>query len=185
MRLHSVTPCNRSAAALAARHLIELGHERILFINKPGRRTIQRRLEGMRDAMGVRFDPALVVAAKDWTIEAGQKALETALAKELDFTAVIAAGDVLGAGAIIALQAAELSIPDQVAVVGIDGLPQNEFLSPQLTTVAIPMLDVGAQSVDMVCDCYLRAGGSGHLPVRRLELGCTLQVRGSTSKKLQ
>jgi DNA-binding LacI/PurR family transcriptional regulator len=48
MRLSSVTPCNRSAARLATEHLIRLGHRRILFLMRPGRRTIERRFEGCR-----------------------------------------------------------------------------------------------------------------------------------------
>src|SRR5690606_25082744 len=51
MRLSSVTPCNRSSARLAADHLISLGHQRILFLMRPGRRTIERRREGWQDAL--------------------------------------------------------------------------------------------------------------------------------------
>ncbi len=51
MRHSSVAPCNRSAAQMAAQHLIGLGHRRILFLMRRGRRTIERRYEGWRDAM--------------------------------------------------------------------------------------------------------------------------------------
>ena len=51
MRHSSVTPCNRSAARLAAQHLVGLGHRRILFLMRRGRRTIERRFEGWQDAL--------------------------------------------------------------------------------------------------------------------------------------
>ena len=174
MRLNSVSPCNRSAAALAARHLIDKGHTHILFLNKPGRRTILRRLEGVRDALGAYFDPALVIDATDWTAQAGQNAVSCALDTGKKFSAVIAAGDVLAAGAIVALQSKGLSIPNDAAVIGIDGLPQSEFLTPSLTTVVIPMQEVGAQAVDMLCDTYASHIEGSSFSIRRLELGCKI-----------
>ena len=51
MRFSSVTPCNRSAAFIATQQLVAAGHERILFMMRPGRRTIERRMEGWRDAL--------------------------------------------------------------------------------------------------------------------------------------
>ncbi len=179
MRLSSVTPCNRSAAALATKHLVELGHQRILFLTKPGRRTIQRRLEGMRDVLGDGFDPAMVVNAADWTAEAAQAAIAGALESKLDFTAVLAAGDVLAAGALVGLHAAGLKVPDDISVVGIDGLPQGEYLSPTLTTVTIPMHAVGAFSLDLLRNSAKIAGTNLELPASRIELACTLTKRAS------
>ncbi|HHB81733.1 MAG TPA: LacI family transcriptional regulator, partial [Aliiroseovarius sp.] len=150
MRLSSVTPCNRSAAAMATKHLVGLGHERILFVNKPGRRTILRRLEGMRDVLADRFDPKLVVEAADWTAEAAEEAVSRALADGLQITAVLAAGDVLASGALMGLLSAWLDLPGDVSLVGIDGLPQGKYLSPALTTVKIPMRTVGAISLDLL-----------------------------------
>ena len=181
MRLSSVTPCNRSAAALAAKHLTGLGHERILFLTKPGRRTIQRRLEGLRDVLGARFDPGLVVEAEDWTVEAAEAALGRALADGLSFTAVLAAGDVLAAGALMGLHAAGLDVPDDVSLIGIDGLPQGEYLSPALTTVTIPMRAVGAFSLDLLVNAAKLAGTMIELPASRIELACSLTERASTA----
>lgn len=70
MCLSSVTPCNRSAATLASRHLMRLGHERIAFLSRPGRRTITRRLEGWRDALGPMAEGVLELDVEDWTAEA-------------------------------------------------------------------------------------------------------------------
>ena len=96
---------NRSAAALATRHLAALGHRRIAFLYRPGRRTIQRRYEGWRDVLAGDFEPALILEAADWTAEAAQRSVSRALEQGLDFTAIVAAGDILAAGAISALVA--------------------------------------------------------------------------------
>lgn len=180
MRLSSVTPCNRSAAAMAAKHLVSLGHERILFVNKPGRRTILRRLEGLRDVLGARFDPELVVDAADWTAEAAREAVSRALAERRDFTAVFAASDVLATGALLGLHAAGLRVPEDISLIGIDGLPQGAYLSPALTTVIIPMHAVGAVSLDLLCNAARFSGATLDQPARRIELACTLTERGST-----
>ncbi len=180
MRLSSVTPCNRSAAAMAARHLVDLGHERIVFLTKPGRRTIQRRLEGLRDVLGPRHDESLVIEAEDWTVQAAEAAIARALKDHLDFTAVVAAGDILAAGALRALHAANLNVPEDVSVIGIDGLPQGAYLSPALTTVAIPMQDIGAFSLDLLVNTAQMHGTSRAMPLSRIELACNLTVRDST-----
>ncbi|MGO8373971.1 LacI family transcriptional regulator, partial [Rhizobium ruizarguesonis] len=70
--LSSVTPCNRSAAFIAAERLIKAGHKRILFMLRPGRRKIERRLEGWRDALqhhGLKADADLVLEVDDWLPE--------------------------------------------------------------------------------------------------------------------
>ncbi|WP_128255760.1 LacI family DNA-binding transcriptional regulator [Falsirhodobacter deserti] len=179
MWLSSVTPCNRSAAMLATRHLMRLGHRRILFLNRPGRRTIRRRLEGWQDALGEACDPALVVDVDDWTAEAAQTRMEAVLRDGPDFTAVVAAGDVLATGAIVAVQAAGLSVPGDVSVVGIDGLPQGQYMSPALTSVRIPMEAVGALSLDLLVETARLRRARVSLPARRIELACEIVHRAS------
>ena len=179
MRLSSVTPCNRSAAALATRHLAALGHRRIAFLYRPGRRTIQRRYEGWRDVLAGDFEPALILEAADWTAEAAQRSVSRALEQGLDFTAIVAAGDILAAGAISALVAAGRRVPQDVSVIGIDGLPQGQYLAPALTTVKIPMHAVGALSAELLAETVrLRKAGVA-LPSRRIELACELIERAS------
>lgn len=179
MRLSSVTPCNRSAAALATRHLIELGHRRIAFMNKPGRRTILRRFEGWKDALAEDFDPRLTIEVEDWTAEAARRSVTEALENGLEFTAIVAAGDILAAGAVAALQSAGWKVPGEISVLGIDGLPQGQYLSPALSTVKIPMHAVGALSLDLLCETVRLRSAGIDLPARRIELACELIRRAS------
>lgn len=177
MVLNSVTPCNRSAAALATRHLRDRGHDHIAFLTKPGRRTIKRRLEGWQDISG----SGHIIETKDWTAEAAAEAVARVVKADLPFTAIVAAGDALAAGAMQALSSAGLRIPADVSVVGIDGLPLGEFLSPSLTTVAIPMKEVGQQALNLLCDIIKERQVGDEKPVRRIELACTLILRDSTA----
>jgi DNA-binding LacI/PurR family transcriptional regulator len=179
MRLSSIAPSNRAAAALATDHLFRLGHRRILFLMRRGRRTIERRFEGWRDRMLAEsggLDPSLVIEVADWLPELGAEAIAERLARRgRDFTAILAAGDSLAFGALRALRAAGVAVPGKVSVMGMDGLPQGAFHDPPLSAIEIPMRAIGAAAIDLIRD--LRAGLP--LPARRIELACRLLERGS------
>lgn len=181
MKIDSVAPCNRSAAALAAGHLTALGHRRIMFLTKPGRRTIARRFEGARDVLGAELGPEHLLEVEDWTAEAARQRVAQALREAPGFTAIIAAADILAAGALVAIQESGLSVPRDISVIGIDGLPQGEFTSPALTTIAIPMRRIGAEALALVQESVRnRLADQSYVP-RRVEFGCKLVDRASTA----
>jgi DNA-binding LacI/PurR family transcriptional regulator len=179
MRFSSVTPCNRSAAFVGTERLIKAGHERVLFMLRPGRRTIERRMEGWRDALehhGLRADADLVLEVDDWLPELGAETLMRHVRqKGLTFTAILAAGDSLADGAVRGLQAMGYDVPRDVSVMGIDDLPQSAFLNPPLSTVHIPMRELGATALDLLRDTMLGLV----VPTRRVELGCHMVERSS------
>ncbi|MER8366130.1 MULTISPECIES: LacI family DNA-binding transcriptional regulator [unclassified Mesorhizobium] len=181
MRHSSVTPCNRSAAMLAAQHLIGLGHRRILFLMRRGRRTIERRYEGWRDALitaGIAGFDDFVVEVQDWLPELASRAVtERIAARGLDFTAVLTAGDSLAFGAIAGVQEAGYSVPGDVSVVGMDDLPLAAFCNPPLTAMHIPMREIGSAALSLLLDDMAHSGS----PPRRVELACNLVVRQSTA----
>lgn len=176
MRLSSVTPCNRSAAALATQHLRRMGHRRVALLTCPGRRTIARRQEGWRDAMGSDADPALIIEVADWRADLAADALSQRLDHHgRDFTAILATGDALAMGAYQALADRGLTVPTDLSIISIDGLPQTALLNPPLTVMAIPMRDVGAVALDLLSG----SGANPTAPRRRVELACALIRRGS------
>ncbi|WP_071795935.1 LacI family DNA-binding transcriptional regulator [Natronohydrobacter thiooxidans] len=178
MRLSSVAPCNRTAAALATDHLIARGHRRILFLTCPGRRTIERRREGWAGQLaeaGLQAD--LVEEVADWRPDLAAEAIRARLSKgPRDFTAVLAAGDSLAIGALIGLAEAGVSVPDQVSVMGFDGLPQCDLQSPPLSAIEIPMQAIGATALDLLRDALTFPDA----PPRRVELACRIIERAST-----
>jgi DNA-binding LacI/PurR family transcriptional regulator len=161
--------------------LIGLGHERILFLMRPGRRTIERRYEGWKDALlhhGLAADADLVVPVEDWLPELAAQAIASRIdARGLDFTAVLAAGDSLAVGAMMGVQQRGYTVPGDVSVMGMDDLPQASFLNPPLTTMHIPMREIGSVALDLLRDSL-----SGlPMPPRRVELACHLVERASTA----
>ncbi|SES24679.1 LacI family DNA-binding transcriptional regulator [Rhizobium sp. NFR03] len=181
MRLSSVTPCNRSAARLAAEHLIGLGHERILFLMRPGRHTIERRREGWRDAFlhrNLACPDDLVVLVDDWLPNLAAQAIAARIRENgLDFSAILAAGDSLAVGAMTGLQEQGYSVPADVSVMGIDDLPQAAFVHPPLTTMHIPMRELGSVALDLLRDSIT----GSPMPARRIELACHLVERASVT----
>jgi DNA-binding LacI/PurR family transcriptional regulator len=177
MRLSSVTPCNRSAARLATDHLIRLGHRRILFLMRPGRRTIERRREGWQDALlehGLAAPADQVVAVDDWVPDLATQAIAGRIrARGHDFTAVLAAGDSLAAGAMIGVQQAGYAVPADVSVMGIDDLPHSAFLTPPLTSMHVPKREIGMVALDLLRDAL----SGPPMPARRVELACHLVER--------
>ena len=179
MHHSSVTPCNRSAARLATQHLLDLGHRRILFLMRRGRRTIERRFEGWQDALRERGAEAadLAVEVSDWLPDLAAEAIaERIAARGLDFTAVLAAGDSLAVGAMMGVHKAGYRVPDDVSVMGMDDLPQAAFQNPPLTTMHIPMREIGAASLDLL----LNELGGMAMPPRRVEFACHIVKRQST-----
>jgi DNA-binding LacI/PurR family transcriptional regulator len=181
MWLSSVTPCNRSAAHVATDYLIRLGHRRILFLMRPGRRTIERRREGWHDAFlqhGLPWSDDLMLPVDDWLPDLATQAVSERLrSRGLDFTAVLAAGDSLAVGAMMGVQQMGYSVPQDVSVMGMDDMPQAAFLNPPLTTMHIPMRELGGVALDLLRDAL-----SGFAsPVRRVELACHIVERQSTA----
>ena len=138
---------NIGGARLAVRHLHALGHTRIATIAGPeddeaGRRPDARLPGG--DARARPRDPArTTIVEGDFYAESGGARDAPLLALADPPTAVFAAADMMAVGAIRAIQAAGLSVPGDVAVVGFDDIRLAELLSPPLTTIRQDMVGIG------------------------------------------
>ena len=147
---------NEGGAFAAAGYLLSHGHRGIAFIgaDTPGEApniTKAHRLEGFRrahEAFGVGYDSELVLPSA-FTREAGVRATKQLLASGREFTAVFAATDMVAAGVLAALRDAGLRIPQDVSVVGYDDIPLAQDVTPALTTVHIPMEEIGRAAVRM------------------------------------
>jgi LacI family transcriptional regulator len=138
---------NRTGARLATEHLLGLGHRRIAMISGPTTlRTAHEREAGYADAMMSAGCDPLVVRA-DLTIPGGAKAMAELLKGQAP-TAVFVASDTMALGVLSELMRKDIDVPGEVSVVGFDDIPGLEFIHPRLTTVRVPMAELGAAGVE-------------------------------------
>ncbi len=181
MRLSSVMPCNRSATRMAADYLVSHGHRDILFLTHPGRRTIEQRYEGWQESMHYFQLPCSeqqVISVTDWLPELAEQAVVSWFReKKRTCTAILCANDSLALGAINGLQRLGLAVPGDISVVGMNDLPQAEFASPPLTTVHLPVQEIGVIALELLQDII---AGNVTIP-RRIELACAMVERQSVA----
>lgn len=143
---NSIVPDDRYGARIAVKHLLELGHQRIAFINGPEDwDAATNRLAGYQEelaAWGIALDPALVKQG-DWQVQSGYVATQQLLAVAEQPTAVFAANDLMALGVTYATQEAGLKVPEDIAVVGYDDRDFAGFVRPALTTVQMPCEKMG------------------------------------------
>ncbi len=176
--LPSVLPANEQGAFAAVTHLLELGHRRIAMLAGPaGLTTAADRLAGYHRALaaaGTASHPELVCDA-DFTAEGGLAAMQRLLALPSSPTAVFAANDQMALGAVQAIHAAGLRIPADIAVAGFGDIPFSRYLYPPLTTVRIPLREMGRLAATMLAaqiDCTMTCMAGEMQRVLPVELVC-------------
>lgn len=174
---------NEGGAFAITDHLLTEGHERILYLGgPPGLSTTKERIAGHRRALeqrGLPRDPALVQPGA-FSRQFGHRRMTELLRDGPEFTAVFAANDIVAAGAAQALEEAGMRVPEDVSLVGYDDVPVAQELRPRLTTVHIPLEEMGRQAVRVAL-----AGGDEddwRAPTTgTLRLGTHLVVRDSVA----
>ena len=174
----TVVSDNVAGARTATEHLISLGHRRIAHIRgRTDLESAQLREVGYRDSLaaaGIPFDPSLVRDGAYRATETDEAARQLLTGTDRP-TAIFAANDL---SAIRVLHvAAELGIrvPEDLSVIGFDDVPEAAAATPQLTTMAQPLGEMGAQALRILLQ---HLGGDDE--IRHIRLPAKLVVRSST-----
>ncbi|EXG80466.1 LacI family DNA-binding transcriptional regulator [Cryptosporangium arvum] len=142
---------DEGAAAMAVEHLVNLGHRRIAHLAGPdGSDTASRRASGYRAAMrrhGATPDPGLAVRA-DYTADGGFQAMTELLGRTPRPTAVFVANVTSAIGAVRAAYRCGVRVPSELSIVAVHDLPFAEYLVPALTTVRMPLQELGRRGVE-------------------------------------
>lgn len=175
----AVTVDNAGAMRQAATHLAALAHTRVGYVAGPANSWSNgERLAALRTAavdLGIElvefgnFAPVFGsgVAAADLALAAGT-------------TAVIAYNDLIALGVLSRLDARGVAVPEQVSVVGCDGIAISAMCSPALTTVALPQERAGRAAVDLLTSMLGVPGRPGVPGAVDVELDAQLVVRASS-----
>jgi LacI family transcriptional regulator len=152
----AVLPDHREGGRLAGRHLTELGHSRIGVVSGPANLLVnQERLRGFRDhlrTVDLTLPPGQL-GKGDFTRDGGRAATVDLLTRNPDLTAIFALNDVMAVGALAALRDdLHLPVPDRVSVVGFDDIALTSDVQPALTTVHLPLEEIGQHGMRLLLD---------------------------------
>lgn len=137
---------HEQGAYLATRHLLELGHRRIVCIGGPASTQVaQLRAAGYQRALAEAGIEAKAVVDCPFTSPAGHAAAQTLLSAELRPTAIFAGNDMIALGVLRAAAERGLQVPQQLSVVGFDDIEVSRYLHPALTTVGQCIGQLGEQ----------------------------------------
>ncbi|GAA1751000.1 LacI family DNA-binding transcriptional regulator [Streptomonospora arabica] len=137
---------------LATRHLLDLGHRTVHHIAGPGDwLEAEGRIAGWRRALEEAGAPVPDPLHGDWRPRSGYR-IGAQLAEEREATALFVANDQMALGALRALGEAGVRVPDDVSVIGFDDIPESEFFTPPLTTVAQDFSEVGRRGIGLLID---------------------------------
>jgi DNA-binding LacI/PurR family transcriptional regulator len=131
--------------------LVGLGHRRIAFLAGPRSLFVAReRLAGYRQGLadaGITFDQRLVVPT-GFDHEGGALGVDSLLAGDAPFTAICCANDLLALGALGRLAELGIDVPGEVSVAGFDDISTAALTAPSLTTVRLPLREMGRRGFE-------------------------------------
>jgi len=166
---------------IATRHILELGHRDVAYIGGPSDSRIskekQRGFEKALADAGVSFRPECLYEGR-YRFETGFEATRRFMQLAAPPTAIVAANDAIAIGCMKYLLMKGIRIPDEVAVIGLDDQPLAAMYEPGISTVSIPIADMGSQAVKML----MRRIERPHAQKSKMILKMELIVRGSTDK---
>lgn len=138
---------NRLGGYLGARHLLQLGHRRIGLISTSNNsEPMIYRLEGFKRAFaefGLAYDSDIFIAGTLHQYSAGYEATRDLLSRPSPPTAIFSFTDVMALGALRAAAEMGVRVPDDLSIIGYDNLEMTAYSSPQLTTIAQPIYQMG------------------------------------------
>ncbi len=150
-QIPSVDTDNTGGTAAITSMLAATGRRRIGEIHGPVEAPVSTlRHTGFVTALGEAFDPGLVVTARGWTAEEGAVAMVELLARAPDIDGVVAASDLLAAGALDVLGSRGRRVPGDVGVVGFDDAAAASRTRPPLSTVRQDAAETGRRMADLI-----------------------------------
>ncbi|MCR8633843.1 LacI family DNA-binding transcriptional regulator [Paenibacillus radicis (ex Xue et al. 2023)] len=145
---------NFMGATMAVEHLQTIGCRHIAHIRGPEKLFPAReRFRGYQDALEKTgdFNPSYVENG-DFSMESGVEATLRLLDKHPEIDGIFAANDLMAVGSLKALQRQGKKVPDQVALIGYDGIQLLQMFEPEISTIAIPIYDIGNAAVSILID---------------------------------
>ena len=156
--LSSVSIDDTMAAEKAIEYLVSLGHEKIGILGGEMKEMkhsnpAKSRYDGCISAfqkLNLTFDAKKQFESTAFTMDGGYEAMGRLLDKSPDLTAVFVMSDVMALGAIRAVKNKGLRVPEDISIIGFDGIEIGQYLIPRLTTIQQPSQELSSRCVDIL-----------------------------------
>lgn len=146
-RLPTIGYDNHKAAVLAAQHLLTTGHKQIAVVHGPT--ACNDRTQARLDAIaGLRSEFVSVTFEAPLSVAGGAGAVRELINQSTQYDALLCLSDVMAFGALNELHRLGLSVPEDISVMGIQDLPAASDTHPRLTTVHLPVKQMGRQAAE-------------------------------------
>jgi LacI family transcriptional regulator len=177
---------NVAGGKMAVEHLISQGYRTIGMITGPlNWRSARLRRQAWFDVLesnGLPNDNSLVVEG-DWTAAGGAQQLHSLLEQHPEIDAVFASNDQMALGAIQTLRKKGLRVPDDLAIIGYDDIPEASFFCPPLSSIRQPMYEIGRLAVDELVNLIEALREEKEVEPRAITIKPELVVRESTAAR--
>ena len=182
-RIHYISIKNFDISKKAVNYLISLGHKTIGFMAEPlNIGKVDARFRGYKEALtenGMDLDNSIIFIDEDLRGEEFSKSFEYIIEK-LEFirkcTALFITSDKFAITAIRVLKQANISVPEDISIIGFDGLEISKYINPTLTTVVQPRYEMGYRAMKLLLDKI------NNNPADSIELKAELFIGESTTK---
>lgn len=177
--VHDVVPDFEPGTSEAIAHLKALGHKNIAFVGGPSASWMGKLRWELLMKAAIKEKVSIVeIGPNPPTIKGGEASLDRVLASGV--TAVIAYNDLVAIGIMGEAKRRGIVVPKDLSVIGIDNIFGSDFTSPGLTTIQLPLNQLGKDAINMLLE--LINGDPEQVPMHRSELKTSLLVRESTAK---
>lgn len=179
----AVTNKNETGGFIATQHLIDQGFKNIGLITGPlDWRESRLRRRGWQTALekaGYPIDEEIVYEG-DWTADSGSQGLRCLFNKQRQLDAIFVSNDQMALGALWAADQMGLQVPEDVAIVGYDNIPESAYFQPSLTTVHQETFEMGRRAVRELDRLIEANWGEEEVKPQSIEFEPRLIVREST-----
>ncbi|NGQ96707.1 LacI family transcriptional regulator [Brevibacillus sp. SYP-B805] len=174
---------NYEGARLAVRHLLEMGCRKIAHIYGPQELiTAKKRLLGYEESVKhfPWYTPSLMVPGH-FRVDGGLRAVKELFEKHPDIDGIFCGNDLMAIGALKGLYQLGVRVPEDVALIGFDGIGLTEITQPELSTVAQPIYEMGSLAAKVLIETI----ETGVTEPRLYELEVALVARDSTKRRTE
>lgn len=179
---YCVNYADKLAAYEITDYFINMGHEKIAVISGPiDSLATGERLQGYKEALmdnNLLYNPDYIKTG-DWEFESGVSAIKKILSQNKELpTAIFAMNDLMAAGAIEAAFNLGYSVPDDLSIIGFDNREFSRFYRPRITTMDLPLSEMGAKSAEILINTI----NGKKVSEKSYKIKCRLIKRDSVKK---